>query len=84
MNINFKSIQNQSNRDISLNFQMRKLIMIGDKRVGKTSFLKRLTQNGYREKYINTVGIDFQIKNVKIENVNIKLNIWDIGGEAIF
>ena len=58
-----------------------KLMIIGDSEVGKTSLLKKYIQNEFCENLLNTIGIDFQVKYLNINNKKIKLQIWDTAGE---
>ena len=58
-----------------------KIMLIGDSSVGKTSLLKKYCQNEFSESYISTIGIDFQIKFLDINNKKIKLQIWDTAGQ---
>jgi small GTP-binding protein len=59
-----------------------KLIMIGDGGVGKTALLKRFTQDSFDSAYRPTIGIDFSIKYLSINNNPVKLEIWDTAGQA--
>ena len=58
-----------------------KIMLIGDSNVGKTSLLKKYCENEFSNIYITTVGIDFQIKYLDINNKKIKLQIWDTAGQ---
>ena len=58
-----------------------KLMILGDSSVGKSSILRKYCKNEFYEKYVATIGIDFQIKNVNINNKKIKLQIWDTAGQ---
>ena len=58
-----------------------KLMVIGDKNVGKTSLIKRFCQNEFDNAFITTIGIDFQIKNINMNNKKIKIQIWDTAGQ---
>lgn len=40
--------------------------------------------NSYTENYVSTIGVDFRIKTVKIEDKVIKLQIWDTAGQERF
>jgi small GTP-binding protein len=54
----------------------KKVCMVGDFAVGKTSLTQRFVKNQFSEKYLTTIG-------VKIDNVVVgetKLIIWDIAG----
>lgn len=60
------------------------LILIGDSSVGKTNFLTRYINNKFHEAFISTVGIEREIKIVKIDNKLYKLTIWDTAGQERF
>lgn len=57
-----------------------KVILIGDTGCGKTSIINRYINNTYSNKYICTIGVDFMMKSIDIENTTIKLQIWDTAG----
>mmetsp|Transcript_8234 Transcript_8234/g.8096 ORF Transcript_8234/g.8096 Transcript_8234/m.8096 type:complete len:205 (-) Transcript_8234:43-657(-) len=61
-----------------------KLLLIGDSGVGKSSILLRFADNTYAESFIATIGVDFKIKTVEVENKVIKLQIWDTAGQEKF
>ena len=61
-----------------------KLIVIGDTSVGKTSLLTRFTERSFHPFYSPTIGIDFRVKSLKINNKLIKLQIWDTSGNERF
>ena len=60
------------------------LILIGDTHVGKTNFLTRYITNKFHDVFISTVGIEREIKGVKIDNKLYKLTIWDTAGQERF
>ncbi len=60
------------------------LILIGDTHVGKTNFLTRYIDNKFHETFISTMGIEREIKGVKIDNKLYKLTIWDTAGQERF
>ena len=60
------------------------LLLLGDSNVGKTSLLLNYTDNYYVGSHISTVGIDYKYKNIKINDMNIKLKIWDTSGQERF
>ena len=57
-----------------------KLMILGDSYVGKSSLLNRYCKNEFDDKYKATIGVDFQIKILNIDNKKIKLEIWDTAG----
>jgi small GTP-binding protein len=61
-----------------------KIVLVGSNAVGKTSLANRYTRNLFSNRYINTIGCDFYIKNVDFRNEDYKLIIHDIGGQLEF
>ena len=57
------------------------LLMIGDSGVGKSSLLLRFSDDLYRGTDISTIGVDFKVKMVTVEDKAIKLQIWDTAGQ---
>ena len=60
------------------------LILIGDTQVGKTNYLTRYINNRFIQQNISTIGIEKEIKVVKIDNKLYKLTIWDTAGQERF
>eukprot|EP01038_Epipyxis_sp_PR26KG_P016400 gene16400-22361_t len=61
-----------------------KIILLGDGAVGKTSICSRFSENKFSQNYKQTVGVDFFIKRIELPpNLQIALQIWDIGGQSI-
>lgn len=54
------------------------------KGVGKSSMTLNATKNIFNDKYLATVGMDFNIFNIKIEDKVIKLQIWDTCGQELY
>lgn len=52
---------------------MMKLLVVGNSSVGKTCLLRRFSQGFYSDSFIPTVGIDFVVKKLKIDNKVIKI-----------
>ena len=63
---------------------MVKLIIIGDSGVGKTNILTRFCNDQFKETHLATIGVDFNIKNIQIDNKRLKLQIWDTAGQERF
>ena len=59
------------------------LILIGDSGVGKTCFADRYFKN-YFGGTIVSIGIDKEIKFIKIGNEEYKLTVWDTAGSERF
>lgn len=62
------------------------IILIGDTRVGKTSYFRRFCEGIYYEKSLLTIGIEKQIKSIRLNNgETIKIVLWDtLGQEKYF
>jgi small GTP-binding protein len=69
-----------------------KVIMLGDPSVGKTSLLARYVDDEFQEEYHATIGANFLIKEIELDNMLDKLNspknldsvslyFWDLGGQ---
>eukprot|EP01111_Echinosteliopsis_oligospora_P004310 TRINITY_DN1689_c0_g1_i7.p1 TRINITY_DN1689_c0_g1~~TRINITY_DN1689_c0_g1_i7.p1 ORF type:complete len:204 (-),score=52.20 TRINITY_DN1689_c0_g1_i7:36-647(-) len=58
--------------------------MVGDSGVGKSSFLLRYTDDVWYNTYISTIGVDFKIKTVVVNDLIVKLQIWDTAGPERF
>ncbi len=58
--------------------------MIGDDNVGKTSLLLRFVDGEFPEEPKLTIGIDFKIKRINIDEKCVKLQIWHPGVSDIF
>ena len=61
-----------------------KILLLGDASVGKTSFTKRYCYNIFNPSERLTIGVDFHVKTIELNNIKIKLQIWDVGGEERF
>ena len=62
-----------------------KIIILGDKAVGKSSFLIRFTENKFHEIYLSTAGMDYKYKDVTYEEgKTIRLQIWDTAGQELY
>jgi Ras-related protein Rab-1A len=61
-----------------------KCLMIGSSGVGKSSILERYTSNIFYNHFITTIGVDYKIKNMSLDNYNIKLQLWDTASQERF
>ncbi|XP_074922689.1 ras-related protein Rab-28 isoform X2 [Chelonoidis abingdonii] len=61
-----------------------KLVVLGDGTSGKTSLATRFAQEAFGKQYKQTVGLDFFLKRITLPgNLNVTLQVWDIGGQTI-
>ena len=61
-----------------------KIILVGDSSVGKTCLLMRAVNNKFTENYQATIGFEFLLMYYQVNNVKIKLQIWDTCGQEIY
>ena len=58
----------------------KKVLLVGNFGVGKTSLIRRFVLNEFSEDYISTIGVRVSKKVVSYQNETIKLMIWDVAG----
>lgn len=59
----------------------RKVCLLGDFAVGKTSTVSRSVRNTFSEAYLTTVGVKVDTKTMKMtDHINLRLVLWDIAG----
>jgi len=61
-----------------------KIVLIGNSGVGKSSILYRFSEDKWEEKFVPTIGVDFNLKAMECEGKKIKLQIWDTAGQEKF
>ena len=61
-----------------------KLLLIGDSGVGKSCLLMRFSDNNFVTSYASTIGVDFRLRNINLNDQKIKLQIWDTAGQERF
>lgn len=52
--------------------------------MGKTSLIRRFTENTFEETYIETLGVDFAVKQVRLQNHYVEFKLFDTAGEEKF
>ncbi|MEQ8206756.1 MAG: Rab family GTPase [Woeseia sp.] len=63
-----------------------KVCIIGDFAVGKTSSIERFVNQQFSDKYLTTVGVKIDTKEIRLATLNsdVKLVIWDVAGTERF
>ncbi|MFW9795333.1 MAG: Rab family GTPase [Candidatus Thorarchaeota archaeon] len=66
-----------------------RIVLLGEAAVGKTSLLRRYTENTFDEEYKQTIGTTFATKDVDVtdsesEVRKVRLNVWDMGGQSTY
>ncbi len=59
----------------------KKICMVGQFGVGKTSLVRRFVDSIFDERYFSTVGVKIDRKDVSIESTSVTLLLWDLAGE---
>lgn len=59
----------------------RKVVLVGHFGVGKSSLMRRFVQNTFSDNYIVTIGVHILKKEIKINDLDLTLIIWDIEGK---
>lgn len=60
----------------------RKVLITGSFAVGKTSLFQRFIHNTFSERYMTTIGVKVDKKELESEGETISLILWDIAGEV--
>jgi len=58
-----------------------KIVLCGDSSVGKTSIRRNYMGLSFERDHISTLGADFALKKVPIQDDRLDLQIWDLGGQ---
>lgn len=59
----------------------KKICMVGAFGVGKTSLVRRFVDSVFDERYLTTVGVKIDRKDVSIDGQSLTLMLWDLAGE---
>uniref|UniRef100_A0A7S3VUP7 Uncharacterized protein n=1 Tax=Dunaliella tertiolecta TaxID=3047 RepID=A0A7S3VUP7_DUNTE len=61
-----------------------KFLLVGDSGVGKSCLLTRFTADRFEETTTSTIGVDFRVKYLTVQDKKCKLTIWDTAGQERF
>jgi len=59
----------------------KKILLLGDGAVGKTSLVRRFVAQKFDDRYIATIGVN--VKKKRLEEIGVKLMLWDIYGQKM-
>ena len=62
----------------------KKILLLGDGAVGKTSLVHRFVEGVFKEQYKATIGVDIFQKVVNTPAGECELQIWDLSGQSHF
>ncbi len=58
----------------------KKILLLGDFHVGKTSLIRRYVDKSFDDNYLTTIGVKISKKEVEYNGTLYELLIWDIEG----
>ncbi|XP_049429537.1 EF-hand calcium-binding domain-containing protein 4B [Epinephelus fuscoguttatus] len=58
-----------------------KIVLVGNSSVGKTSLLRRFCDGAFHPGTSATVGIDYSVKTIAVDNSQVALQMWDTAGQ---
>ena len=62
-----------------------KVCLLGEFAVGKTSTAERFVNNQFSDKYLTTIGVKVDTKNIVLPgDINLKIVLWDVAGTDRF
>ncbi|KAF7632413.1 hypothetical protein Mgra_00008193 [Meloidogyne graminicola] len=61
-----------------------KILTIGESGVGKSSLISRFVDDKFDPEMAATIGVDFRIRTMNIDDKLVKLAIWDTAGQERF
>ena len=61
-----------------------KILILGDSAVGKTTLLLKYVDGYFPTIYVATIGVEYKIKKINLDGVDINLQIWDTAGQERF
>ena len=62
-----------------------KLIVVGEKHVGKTSIIIQYIENKFSHEYVMSTNADKSLKEIELENgTKIRIEIWDTAGQGVY
>ncbi|XP_029374678.1 ras-related protein Rab-34 isoform X1 [Echeneis naucrates] len=72
----------------TLNFNIAKVIVVGDVAVGKTCLISRFCRAAFDKNYKATIGVDFEMERFEVLGVPFSLQLicfrWDTAGQERF
>ncbi|MFT5821543.1 MAG: small GTP-binding protein [Crocinitomix sp.] len=61
----------------------KKIVLLGNEGVGKTSLVKQYVHSIFNDEYLTTIGIKISKKVVEVGDVQVNLMLWDIAGNMM-
>ena len=61
----------------------KKIVLLGNESVGKTSLVKQYVHSIFSDEYLTTIGIKISKKQIELAEHRVKLMIWDVAGDLL-
>ncbi|XP_077787784.1 EF-hand calcium-binding domain-containing protein 4A [Podarcis muralis] len=61
-----------------------KVVFLGNSGVGKSTFIHRFCYNRFLAGISSTIGVDYQVKSLMVDNTQVVLQLWDTAGQERF
>tara|TARA_A100001015_G_scaffold319596_1_gene442970 strand:+ start:656 stop:1243 length:588 start_codon:yes stop_codon:yes gene_type:complete len=61
-----------------------KVLSMGSGGCGKSCLIKRFCEERFVSKYIATIGVDYGVKPIKLDGMDVRVNFWDLSGHQEF
>lgn len=58
----------------------KKIVLLGDFAVGKTSLVRRFIEGRFDDKYLSTIGVKISRRLVLVSERQVNLLLWDLAG----
>ncbi|XP_062415971.1 EF-hand calcium-binding domain-containing protein 4B isoform X2 [Pungitius pungitius] len=58
-----------------------KVVLVGNSSVGKTSLLRSFCEGRFRPSTTATVGVDYSVKTLTLDNMQVAMQLWDTAGQ---
>ncbi|XP_071358550.1 EF-hand calcium-binding domain-containing protein 4B isoform X2 [Trachinotus anak] len=58
-----------------------KVVLVGNSSVGKTSLLRSFCEGRFLPSTTATVGIDYSVKTLTLDNMQVAMQLWDTAGQ---
>jgi len=58
----------------------KKLVLLGAPGVGKTSLVRRFVESLFDDKYLTTIGVKVDKKQIQVNGADLLMMLWDVAG----
>uniref|UniRef100_A0A3Q3MTZ7 Calcium release activated channel regulator 2Ab n=1 Tax=Labrus bergylta TaxID=56723 RepID=A0A3Q3MTZ7_9LABR len=79
-----KETQQVKEGDLFVPDRLFKVVLVGNSSVGKTSLLRSFCEGRFHSTTTATVGIDYSVKTLTLDNMQVAIQLWDTAGQERF